>query len=56
MSYSYVKIGGNGEKYDQMAEPVHDQLYFAGEVVVDKFIFLANLQNFSVHHDFIPRQ
>jgi len=31
MSYSYIKINGKGEHYDQMAEPVNDQLYFAGE-------------------------
>jgi lysine-specific histone demethylase 1B len=31
MSYSYIRINGSGKHYDQLADPVNDQLYFAGE-------------------------
>ena len=31
MSYSYLKVGGNGDHYDMLANPIEDKLYFSGE-------------------------
>ena len=32
MSYSFIKVGADGQHYDRMAAPVQNRLYFAGEV------------------------
>lgn len=31
MSYSYLKVGGTGDHYDMLANPIEDKLYFSGE-------------------------
>jgi len=32
MSYSYVPVGSTADAFEQMAEPVNNRIFFAGEV------------------------
>lgn len=33
MAYSYIPVGRSGEIYDQLAAPVANKVFFAGEVI-----------------------
>ncbi len=36
-AYSHIPVGATGENYDQLAEPLSDRLYFAGEATHRRF-------------------
>ena len=38
MSYSYIPVGCTADAYDNMADPVNDRLFFAGEVNYAVFV------------------
>ncbi len=40
MAYSYVPVGSTGKMYDDLATPVKDKLFFAGEVGFNKMCFI----------------